>query len=160
MTDTGLYIGGQLQTVDRKGRVAIPSLFRSAIERNSAERIILISYHSKRNCLRGFDSRWAADAEADFRRRLLAEGADAEAIEEEREAIFGEVEHAPFDPSGRFNLDPFAREEMKITDRAFFQGIGPSFYIWAPEMLYADANVSDRVKRKCASQMAGKGGGE
>jgi MraZ protein len=157
VTDTGLYIGGALQGVDRKGRVAIPVGFRTAIERNSAERIILVAYHPKLPCLRAFDSKWAADAEEDFRRRLH-EGADSSAVDAEREAIFGEVDHAPFDPSGRFSLDQFARDEVHIKDRAFFQGAGPTFNIWAPEVLIEHPGVNDRVRRKCASLMAGKGG--
>lgn len=155
MTDTGLYIGGMLQGVDRKGRVAIPAGFRAAIERNSSERIVLIAFHPKLPCLRGFDSRWAADAEASFRRRL-DEGVDASIVDAEREATFGEVDDAPFDPSGRFNLSQFFRDEVQIDDRAFFAGAGPTFNIWAPDVLLQHPDVPDRVRRRCASLLAGK----
>ena len=155
MTETGLYIGSALQGVDRKGRVAIPADFRATIEKNSATRTVMVAFHPTLPCLRGFDSQWAANAEADFRRRLLA-GADAQAIAAEREAAFGEVEQAPFDPSGRFILPDFFRGEAEIDDRAFFIGGGPTFNIWAPALLMTHASIPDRVRRRCAHLMAGK----
>jgi MraZ protein len=155
VTDTGLYIGSALQGVDRKGRVAIPADFRAVIEQNSATRTVMVSFHPTLPCLRGFDSQWAAAAEADFRRRLLA-GENAESIAAEREAAFGEVEQAPFDPSGRFILPDFFRSEAEIDDRAFFIGAGPTFNIWAPSLLVKSDSVPDRVRRRCAHLLAGK----
>lgn len=155
MTDTGLYIGSALQGVDRKGRVAIPADFRATIEHNSSTRTVMVAFHPTLPCLRAFDSQWATDAEADFRRRLL-EGSDAQAIAAEREAAFGEVEQAPFDPSGRFILPDFFRAEAAIDDRAFFIGAGPAFNIWAPSLLMKAESVPDRVRRRCAHLLAGK----
>jgi MraZ protein len=155
VTDTGLYIGSALQGVDPKGRVAIPADFRATIERNSATRTVMVAFHPTLPCLRAFDSQWATDAEADFRRRLL-DGADPQAIAVEREEVFGEVEQAPFDPSGRFILPDFFRAEAQIADRAFFIGAGPTFNIWAPSLLMASDSVPDRVRRRCAHLMADK----
>jgi MraZ protein len=155
VTDTGLYIGSALQGVDRKGRVAIPADFRTTIEKNSSARTVMVAFHPTLPCLRGFDSQWAADAEADFRRRLL-DGTDPAVIAAEREAAFGEVEQAPFDPSGRFIMPDFFRAEAQIEDRAFFIGSGPTFNVWAPALLMTHESVPDRVRRRCAHLMAGK----
>lgn len=155
VTETGLYIGSALQGVDGKGRVAIPADFRAAIEINSATRTVMVAFHDSLPCLRAFDTQWARDAEADFRRRL-AEGASPVEIAAERELVFGEVEQAAFDPSGRFILPDFFRKEVEIGARAFFIGAGNTFNIWAPEKLVDHASVPDRVRRRCAHLMAGK----
>lgn len=155
MTDSGIYIGSVLQSVDRKGRVAIPADFRAAIEANSAAKIVMVAFHDRLPCLRAFDALWARDTEADFRKRL-ADGADPAKIAAEREAIFGEVEQAQFDPSGRFNLSDFLRQEVGITDRAMFMGAGNTFNIWSPQVLIEHPETTDRVRRRCLSLMAGK----
>ncbi len=155
MTDIGLYIGSALQGVDAKGRVAIPADFRAAIEANSATRTVMVAFHDTLPCLRAFDTQWARDAEVEFRRRA-AGGTPASIITAERELIFGEVEQAGFDPSGRFILPEFFRTEVSISNRAFFMGAGNTFNIWAPELLMEHEAIPNRVRRRCAHLMAGK----
>lgn len=155
VTGSGIYIGSVVQGVDRKGRVAIPADFRAAIEANSSARIVMVTFHNRLPCLRGFDAQWALDTETGFRQRLAA-GEDEDQIARERESIFGEPEQAQFDPSGRFNLSEFLRSEMGITDRALFTGAGNTFNIWSPERFIAHPETTDRMRRRCELLMAGK----
>lgn len=151
--ELGLYEGSALQGVDPKGRVAIPADFRSVIERNSAASKVVIAFHPKLLCLRAYDTRWSLDAEARLK-RLALEGMDPAEIDAERESIFGEVERPAFDPSGRFVLPEFFKDEVKIAGWALFQGAGPTFNIWAPEVFMECPDISDRARRRCAHLMA------
>ena len=153
MTDTGLYEGSALQGVDPKGRVAIPADFRAVIERNSAARTVVIGFHPTLPCLRAYDMGWSHEEEARLNRLELG-GADAEAVQNERESIFGEVERTGFDPSGRFVMPDFHKEEAGIDGEAFFQGAGRTFNIWSPERLMAEPSVSERTRRRCAHLLA------
>ena len=155
MNEAGLYEGAGLQAVDPKGRVAIPADFRSTIDRNSAAKIIVVGFHPTLPCLRAYDTAWSF-AEEQRIRKMADDGIDLREIEREREAIFGDVERSGFDPSGRFILPEFFKDEVRITDWAFFVGAGPTFNIWAPEVLLASEEASQRLRSRCAHMMANR----
>lgn len=155
MDEAGLYEGAGLQAVDPKGRVAIPADFRSTIDRNSQAKIIVVGFHPTLPCLRAYDTAWSQSEERRFR-KMADEGVDIREIERQREAVFGDVERASFDPSGRFILPEFFKDEAKIADWAFFVGAGPTFNIWAPDVLLASDEASPRLKGRCAHMMANR----
>ena len=157
VTETGLYEGSALQGVDPKGRVAIPADFRATIERNTAARTVVVGFHPVLPCLRGYDMAFSLRSEARLQ-RLEDSGVDIREIERERESVFGDVERAGFDPSGRFIIPDFFREEAKIDGWAFFLGAGPTFNIWAPEVLVATADVNERTRARCAHMMKNRKG--
>lgn len=148
----GLYEGVGLQGIDLKGRVAIPAEFRTTIDRNSAAKIIVVGFHPVLPCLRAYDTAWSQSEETRIR-RMADDGIDLRVIEREREAVFGEVERAGFDPSGRFIMPDFFREEAKINELAYFAGAGPTFNIWAPEVLLATPEAGERARRRCQHEM-------
>ncbi len=157
MTDTELYEGSALQGVDAKGRVAIPADFRASIERNSEARVIVIGVHPELPCLRGYDLTWSKVNFARIQDDMRSPDADVRALARERQAAFADVERAPFDPSGRFILPDFFRDEAKIdAGWAFFAGDGPTFNIWSPEVLMAADGVGPVTRRRCAHLMAGR----
>ncbi|HWK36431.1 division/cell wall cluster transcriptional repressor MraZ [Sphingomonas sp.] len=155
MIETGLYEGAGLQSVDPKGRVAIPADFRSTIDRNSAAKIIVVGFHPTLPCLRAYDTAWSHSEEARFR-KMADDGVDLRQIERERESVFGDVERSAFDPSGRFVLPEFFRDDARIADWAFFVGAGPTFNIWAPQVLLATEEASPRLRNRCAHMMANR----
>lgn len=144
-----------MQAVDRGGRVAIPHAFRSLIEARSGERRIVLGFHETLPCLRGYDIGWSERAEEVFARRELA-GEDAGKIQVEREAIFGNTHSDDFDTSGRFIIPEFFRKEAGIDKQVIFVGAGPTFNLWAPDVLMATPGISEITRRRCADLLAAK----
>lgn len=158
VSDSELYEGSALQGVDAKGRVAIPADFRASFERNSEARVIVVGVHPDKPCLRAYDLTWSKVNFARIQEDMRSPDADVRELAREREAAFADVERAPFDPSGRFVLPDFFREEAKIllNGWAFFAGDGPTFNIWSPEVLMATDGVSAVTRRRCAHLMANR----
>lgn len=158
MTDFELYEGSALQGVDLKGRVAIPADFRSSIEKNSDARIIVVGIHPDLPCLRAYDVTWSKINFARIQEGMRSQDADVRALARERQAAFADVERAPFDPSGRFIIPDFFRQEAQIEGPgwAFFAGDGQTFDIWSPAVLMAADGVSAITRRRCAHLMAGR----
>lgn len=159
VTDFELYEGSALQGVDAKGRVAIPADFRAVFEKNSDARTIVIGVHPTLPCLRAYDLTWSRINFEEIREAMRSPDADVRKLAEQRNADFSDVDRAPFDPSGRFVLDEFFRQEAKIEAPgwAFFSGDAQTFNIWNPEILMAQADgVSAVTRRRCAHLMANR----
>lgn len=133
-----LFEGFALQSVDEKGRVAIPADLRAAVERNSDARSIVVGRHPFDPCLSAHDLSWSQQKLGRIDNPEVSPfdaGAQADASAKRR--AFGAVERVPFDASGRFVLPPFFRAKAKIGKWAFFNGSGETFEIWSPEALMA-----------------------
>lgn len=159
MSDRELYYGYGLSPIDGKDRVAIPPTLRAAIAANSAESILLLSQHDRDPCLVGFDKQWLGELNQQVRHdenQSLGGGHAFDRSNAMRRA-FTAVEQFPFDGSGRFVLKGFLREDMKLTNHAFFAGVGAMFEIWDPATLLASGSVDDRVKRACRWHLQQKG---
>lgn len=135
-----LYEGFALQSVDEKGRVAIPADLRAAVERNSDVRSIVVGRHPFDPCLSVHDLSWSVEKfnRIDNPEESPYEGTGGGARAKRR--AFGVVERAPFDASGRFVIPPFFRQKAKIGRWAFFAGSGETFDVWAPEELLASTD--------------------
>lgn len=153
-----LYEGFALQSVDEKGRVAIPADLRAAVERNSDIRSIVVGRHPFDPCLSVHDLSWSVEkfnridnpAESPFEGN--AGGARA------KRRAFGVVERAPFDASGRFVIPPFFRQKAQIGRWAFFTGSGETFDIWAPEALMrAEGADFEEIRELCEFCLHQKG---
>ena len=135
-----LYEGSALQSVDDKGRAAIPADLRAAVERNSDIRSIVVSRNALYPCLTAHDLSWSQEKYS----RIDVPGESPFAADEgsagDKRRAFGPVERAQFDGSGRFVLPPFFRAKAEIGKWAFFSGAGEAFDIWAPHKLLASAN--------------------
>lgn len=144
-----LYEGFALQAVDEKGRVAIPSDLRLALDKNSAAKTVLISKHSKDPCLSVRDPEWSRVKHDRIDRRqeaALDEGREIDSGARRRVSL---VEKAAYDASGRFVLPPFYRQKAKIGKWAFFVGSGDEFEIWAPEVLLATPDIDEELREIC-----------
>jgi MraZ protein len=159
VSDRELFSGYGLSPIDAKGRVAIPPDLRPTIEANSAERIIFLAQHDCDPCLIGYDRAWANLLSAEIQRDEALERSAGRSFDRHntRRRAFSITERLPFDTSGRFVLNGFLREDMKLTNFAFFAGVGHVFEIWDPQTLLDAADVDDRVKRACRWHMAQKG---
>lgn len=158
MANRGLFMGHALQGIDAKGRVGIPSTLRATIERNGGGQTVVIGINAVSGCLTGADSDQPHIAydriDREQERALDHDRAPRLAVTSQE--LFGMVEPAPFDASGRFILPPFHREEAGLTNWAFFLANGDHFQIWDPQRLL-DSDAPDIVKRALRSCAAQKG---
>ncbi len=159
MSERGLFRGHALQAIDGKGRVAIPAPLRAVIERNSGDRILLISKHDSDPCLIGYDRTWSELLHARLERdeaRALDKGQSVDRHNIARRA-FGLVEEVPFDASGRFILPPFFRSKGQLGDLAFFYATGDTFEIWNPKVLIATPGIDEETKEIVAFHLDARG---
>lgn len=142
MDQRGVFRGFALQTVDAKGRVAIPHGLRSTIELNSQVKTVVIAKHQIDQCLTGYDRNYTPPAAVgDDGRDLNAAGRyNASRV------AFGLTDDANFDDSGRCVIPPMLRKLGKIDNLAFFLGIGDAFEIWNPWIALESADVVEDVK--------------
>lgn len=154
-----LFEGFALQAVDaEKGRVAIPSDLRSALERNSDVRTVVIGRHPFDPCLTVHDMSWSQQKleRIDNPGQSPYDAASTNTSQAKRRA-FGAVERAPFDASGRFILSSYFRAKAGITNWAFFCGSGETFEIWSPEALLATTDPElEELRDACEFLLAQK----
>jgi MraZ protein len=146
-----LFEGFALQSVDEKGRVAIPADLRAAVERNSDVRAIVVGRHPFDPCLSVHDLSWSQEkfSRIDKPDESPFDGGGDGGARAKRRA-FGAVERAPFDASGRFVLPPFFRAKAGIGKWALFNGAGETFDIWAPEVLMRSQGAdNEEIREVC-----------
>jgi MraZ protein len=151
-----LFYGFSLQSVDDKGRVAIPADLRETLDGNSPARQLLITRHATLPCLVCYDAGWAH--ELNDRLNELARTAKLEGrpFDEAAERRIRRAERATYDANGRFVVPSFERERAGIGKWAFFAGDNDTFQIWAPEVLLA-ADIDDEdLKDRCRHYAAAK----
>lgn len=157
--ERGLFRGHGLQAIDGKGRVAIPAPLRAVIERNSGDRVLLLSLHASDGCLTGADT-GHSQIEYDRLQRDESRALDAgRAVDRDNIArlAFGGGEELPFDASGRFILPAFYRDAAQLTDLAFFVGTGERFEIWNPQAFIAADGVPEPLKKMAAFELTQRG---
>lgn len=133
--------GGEwVHTVDGKGRVSVPALFRPIIRANhpglepeANPTVIMIHGIQDPNCIHGYTVReW---------NKLAAEIEDIPEYTEERDA-YDAVFITPalpldLDPNGRIILPKALRENANINGKAVFVGTSNTFQIWNPDAFEA-----------------------
>ena len=120
-----IFLSKYQNKIDKKGRVSVPSAFRSALSEDKFNGIIV--YPSfKNNCL-----------EACSMSRLqeiytIIQNLDP--YSEERDAfetiVMGESVQLQFDNEGRIIIPSYLIEQVGISEQAFFVGKGLVFEIW------------------------------
>lgn len=150
MAERELFEGFALQSVDAKGRVAIPADLRAAAERNSDVRQIVVSAHPDDPCLSAHDLSWSREKYQGIdRKQRQADDRGEEPVKGVKRRAFGLVEKAPFDDSGRFVIPPYFRDKAGIDKWALFFGSGETFDIWSPERLMASSDVDPELRDIC-----------
>ncbi|MEZ5709574.1 MAG: hypothetical protein R3E02_09335 [Blastomonas sp.] len=161
MAESTAYQGAALTTIDPKGRLAIPAVFRNPIMKSSeGERLVCLALNSHVPCLQGYGT---------IRRdRLLAQVERREDVAVERGEIFrSELEGGPmfslayeisFDASGRLILPPILRAAAGIDDKVFFNGNGTEFSIWNPDKLLAQTDPRLAPQQFAARWLLEEGG--
>ncbi|TZG27708.1 division/cell wall cluster transcriptional repressor MraZ [Sphingomonas montanisoli] len=144
------FSGLQVNGVDQKGRVSMPSAFRATIERRfaghdlhgEALRTVKMS-PSDLGCIEVVDATTIAEVKSD----VMAEcEAEAEGDKVKAKALFqkkifrrlGLFTDVTYDEAGRMVLPQLLRDEAGIQGEAVFFGGGDSFQIWSPEKFAAE----------------------
>lgn len=135
------FYGHGLNAVDAKGRVSVPAVFRSQIERRAKEvggepeKELAIAPHPNADRLRAFDAVGLRDLSAALRESVadMPAAARREALAEARRTELPALTQVGFDSAGRMVLSPLLRKLGKIGDLAFFVGMDDHVEIWGPE---------------------------
>ncbi len=124
-----LFLSTFENKVDSKGRVSVPSQFRSMMYGKEFSGIVI--YQSSINkCIEG--------CSIERIQKLSEMIDDLDPTSKERDAfaavILGGAAQLPFDSDGRVILPKNLMEFAGIKDKATFIGKGQTFEIWEPEM--------------------------
>lgn len=137
-----LFLSTFENKVDTKGRVSVPSQFRSMLHGNDFSGIVLYE-SSKNHCIEG--------CSIDRIQRLSEMIDDLDPSSREGDAfaaiILGGAAQLPFDADGRVILPKNLMEFAGIKDKAVFIGKGQTFEVWEPKM-FAEYMKQSREKIK------------
>ncbi len=124
----GLFISNYSNKIDAKGRISVPSQFRSALTEENFSGVIL--YPSFINpCVEACGmSRLEKIANSIDEMDIYADERDAFAA-----SILGGSEQLAFDTEGRITLSKKLMDNAELKDKAVFVGKGFTFEIWNPE---------------------------
>ena len=124
-----MFLSSYENKLDKKGRVSVPSTFRSHL--NSMGYNGFISYPS-------FNHN-ALEACSQDRIEKLSSAIDSlNPFEEKRDyfatSVLSESENLQFDTEGRVSISEKLLQHAKITNNVLFVGLGKTFQIWEPKI--------------------------
>lgn len=154
-----LFKGNGLSTVDPKGRLSVPAVFRQAIEARGGGKEILVSKHESDPCLVCYDRGHEEILQKDLLRQrdLEQERGAASGHAKRSRGAFGAADVVGWDSSGRIVLPPFLRSRARIEAMALFVGSGDGFEIWDPQT--ALDHDDEELRELAAFHLRGKGSG-
>ena len=123
-----LFLSQFVNNIDKKGRVSLPSLFRSALPKDSKNEIILFKSF-KYNSIEGCSSE---------RIKKIANRIDeldffSDDQDDFATSIFSEIIPTKIDKQGRFLIPENLKKYSNITNEVKFVGQGHYFQIWEPK---------------------------
>jgi MraZ protein len=153
-----LFLSTYQNKIDKKGRVSVPALFRSALAKatpKAEEFSGIIAYGS-------FINRCVEACGIDRIKKLSARIEQLDPFSEERDAfattILGGSIQLPFDGEGRVMLPEQLIELAGINEMAMFIGKGETFEIWEPRAFAEYAARARELAREKRLRLRGEGG--
>jgi MraZ protein len=139
-----IYSGQGFSQLRDKNRFVLPNVLRNPVRDSSGKDVLCLAKHPEWKALVGFGLSRVADFEA----QLETEEARADAAgrpynRDKRSMQLYNFQQVPFDGSGRYTMPDALVGLAAIGDELFYQGIGRSILIWAPEELYKHADDPD-----------------
>ena len=123
-----LFLSQFQNNIDKKGRVTLPSIFRSALPKNSKNEIILFK-SLKFNSIEGCSS--------DRIKRIASRIDELDIFSDDQEdfatSIFSETIPTKVDNEGRFLIPEKLKLYSNISKEVTFIGQGHYFQIWEPK---------------------------
>ena len=139
----GLFLSTTINKVDKKGRVSVPSGFRSALAGESFQGIVLFrSYTQKAIEGVGMSAMETISGRMDNNFAFFSDEHDEMAT-----VLFGESIQLAFDGDGRISLPQDIADYAGITDKVAFVGLGQKFQIWNPETMLC---FPDLLRKVCS----------
>lgn len=126
-SDMPLFVSDYTNKLDKKGRVSIPALFRTELERVGFSAFVAFP-HPTLDCFEAWDrERMGRFAEGmDEYRPMSAEYvAASKLLRKSKEVVFG--------PEGRAVLPEVVINVLKLEDEVTFAGCGQTFQLWHPK---------------------------
>jgi MraZ protein len=117
-----LFVGNYRHSIDVKGRLVLPSRFRSSFEGEA----FVAPYE-----LNGLAIWTVEDYERDLAQRQ-ARLHESPEYDTRFRAVNAFTEHIEIDKQGRFLLQPSLRERFNLTDEVVFAGNGDHVELWNP----------------------------
>lgn len=139
-----LFLSTTINRVDKKGRVSVPSGFRSALAEQAFHGVVLFPSHHH-PCLEGFG--WAYVEE--LGQRLDTLDVFSEEQDDLATSVFADCTQLPFDGEGRILVPEGLLLHAGLDAQAAFVGLGRKFQIWDPQAFearreQARQNVQDK----------------
>ena len=122
-----LFLSQFTNNLDKKGRVSLPSLFRSVLPKNNKNEIIL--YKSfKYNSIEGCNS----DRIEEIAKRINTLDIFSDDQDDFATSIFSEITPTNIDKEGRFLIPDNLKKHANLSTQVTFIGQGNFFQIWEP----------------------------
>lgn len=140
----GLFLSTTINKLDKKGRVSVPSTFRSALAGENFQGVVLFQSYTNQ-CIEGV----GMSAMSDFASRI-DNNFDVFSDEHDDMAtiIFGESQQLSFDKDGRITLPQKFIDFMEIEESIAFVGLGQKFQLWKPEKFEARRDAARKALQK------------
>ena len=123
-----LFVSKFVNKLDKKGRVSLPSSFRSVLPKTNKNEIILyksIKTHSIEGC--------NVDRINEIAKRINTLDFFSEDYDDFSSSIFSEIIYTKIDKEGRFLLPEELKFYANIENEVAFIGQGHFFQIWEPK---------------------------
>lgn len=123
-----LFLSCYENRLDTKGRISVPAAFRSSLNNENFNGVVL--YRSfKHNCIEGLSmSRMEKMANATDKMGIFDDELDDLSA-----LLFADARPLQFDVTGRIIIPTELLKHANIHERALFVGRGNSFQIWNPD---------------------------
>ncbi|HZU63830.1 MAG TPA: division/cell wall cluster transcriptional repressor MraZ [Novosphingobium sp.] len=157
-----IYSGQGFSPKGDKERFVLPAGFRRAVSESSAgANVLLVSKHSSWPCLIGYGlSRRDSLIQQIDREEEMAARAGQPFDRDMRYFQLFDCAEISFDGSGRFIIPAHLRKLVGIGEAIYFQGSGPFFTLWAPDVLAAqEGPLWASAQAACASLLEEPGRG-
>ena len=124
-----MFQGETAITVDDKGRVTVPTVYRDLVARESGNRLVLTynPFVADGLLLYRFDT-WEA-----LRDKLLALPNMDKTVRILQQKLVGSAAILELDGNGRISLPPSHRSAVGIEKRAVLMGMGDKFELWSEQ---------------------------
>ena len=153
-----IYSGQGFSPKGDKDRFVLPAGFRKSVtESSEGKGVLLVSKHDKWECLIGYglSRRDGFEAQIDREEELAARTGQPFDRDLRSFQLYDSAEIS-FDGSGRFIIPAHLRNLGGIGDAIYYQGAGPFFTLWSPEVLARQEGPQwASAQAACASLLEG-----
>lgn len=151
-----VFLGTHQNRLDAKGRVSIPSAFRTALRARakSGEPLAILRPSHLHPCLEA----WPADAFAALTRPLDEMDIFSQDHDDLATALYADAYPFEADREGRILLPETLRSHAGLADQVAFMGLGRTFQIWDPQAAMERRQAArDSARRLTAGRGTGSG---